>query len=83
MSRTSFIRAKLCSWDAVQVGVEPKVLLAGEVAVERRVLEYQAAVPPDRVALLHYVMPGHPRGPRGGVREGAEDLGDLDDGLSH
>jgi hypothetical protein len=59
---------------AVKVGVEPQVLLAGEVGVQRRVLEDQPDVAPDRVPLPEYVVPGHPRGPRGGVREGAQDL---------
>src|SRR5487761_336674 len=34
----------------------------------------QADVAPDRVPLPCHVVPGHPRGPRGGVREGAQDL---------
>ena len=65
---------QLGPWHAVQVGVEAQVLLAGEVAVERRVLEHQADVAPYRVPLPDHVMPGHPRAPRGGVREGAQDL---------
>jgi hypothetical protein len=67
-------RVQLRPGHAVQVGVEPQVLLAGQVAVERRVLEHQADVPADRVPLPPHVVSGHPRGPRGGIREGAQDL---------
>ena len=37
--------------DAVELGVQPQVLLGGEVAVERRVLEDEADVAADVVAL--------------------------------
>ena len=37
--------------DAVQLGVQPQVLLGGEVAVERGVLEDEADVAADVVAL--------------------------------
>src|SRR6185437_6085223 len=45
-----------------------------QVVVQRGVLEHQADVPPDRVPLLPDVKARDPRGPRRGVREGAQDL---------
>src|SRR5262249_38258973 len=53
---------------------EAEVLLAGQVAVEGGVLEDQADVPAHGVAFAPHVMACHPRGPRGGVREGTQDL---------
>src|SRR5438067_2355385 len=41
---------------AVELGVQPEVLLGGEVAVERGVLEDEADVAPDVVALLGHVV---------------------------
>ena len=43
---------------AVELGVQPEVLRGGQVAVERRVLEHQADVAPDVVALAHDVVAG-------------------------
>jgi len=58
--------------DAVQLGVQAQVLRRGEVAVERRVLEHQADVPADLVALTGDVEAAHAGGAGGGPRERAE-----------
>jgi hypothetical protein len=50
--------------DAVELGVQAQVLLGGEVAVERRVLEDEADVAPDVVALAHDVVAGDARAAR-------------------
>ena len=65
---------ELLAGDAVEVGVEAEVLLAGEVGVQGGVLEDQADVPSDLVPVLDDVIARDPGGPRGGVREGAQDL---------
>ena len=54
--------------------MEAQVLLPGQVAVQRGVLEHQADVAAHGVPLPHHVVPGNPGGPRGGVRQGAQDL---------
>ena len=58
--------------DAVELGVEAEVLLGGEVAVERRVLEHEADVPADVVALAGDVEAAHAGGAGGGPRQRAE-----------
>ena len=58
--------------DAVELGVQAEVLLGGEVAVERRVLEHEADVPADVVALIDDVEAAHAGGAGGGPHEGAE-----------
>ncbi len=58
--------------DAVQLGVQAEVLLGGEVAVERLVLEDEADVPADVVALGGDVEAAHAGGAGGGPRERAE-----------
>jgi hypothetical protein len=58
----------------VQVGVEAQVLLAGQVVVQRGFLEHQADVAAYGVPLGDHVVPRDPGGPRGGVRQGAQDL---------
>ena len=58
--------------DAVQRGLEPHVLGAGEEGVERRLLEGGADRGAHRGALAHYVMPAHPRRARGGRQQRGE-----------
>ena len=59
MSSTCFIRAgDEPGLDPVELGVHAEVLLGGQVAVECRVLEYEADVPTNVVALRDDVMPG-------------------------
>ena len=58
--------------DAVQLGVQAEVLRRGELAVERRVLEHEADVPADVVALADDVEAAHPGGAGGGPRQRAE-----------
>ena len=58
---------------AVELGVEPQVLLGGEVGVERRVLEHEADVAAHLSPLRHDVVTGDGRVPAGRVDEGAED----------
>ena len=58
--------------DAVELGVQAQVLLGGQVAVERRVLEDEADVAADVVALAHDVVAGDARAARGRARERAE-----------
>src|SRR4029453_2866575 len=60
--------------DAVQLPVEAQVLLGRQVGVQGRLLEDQADVAPDLVALPGHVEAGHPGRPGGGVGQGAEDL---------
>ena len=45
----------------VELGVQAQVLLGGQVAVERRVLEHQTDVAPDLVAFAHDIVSGHER----------------------
>ena len=59
---------------SVQVGVETQVLRAGEVVVERRVLEHQADVAADRVPLRGHIVARDPGGPARGAGQRAEDL---------
>ena len=47
--------------DAVELGVQAQVLLGGRVAVERRVLEDEADVATDVVAIAHDVVAGDAR----------------------
>jgi hypothetical protein len=56
----------------VELGVQAQVLLGGEIAVERRVLEDEADVAAHLVAFGDDVVPRHPRGPGGGPHERAE-----------
>jgi hypothetical protein len=58
--------------DAVELGVQAEVLVGGEVAVERLVLEDEADVAADVVALGGDVEAAHARVARGGSRERAE-----------
>ena len=58
--------------DAVELGVQLEVLLGGQVAVERRVLEDQADVAADVVARGRDVVAGDGRGARGGLGQRAE-----------
>jgi hypothetical protein len=58
--------------DVVELGVESQVLLGGEVAVERGVLEDQADVPAHVVALGDDVEAADARGAGRGQRQGAE-----------
>src|SRR5215216_3023865 len=60
--------------DAVQLPVELEVLLGGQVGVQGRLLEDQADVAPDLVALAGHVEAGHRGRPGGGVDERAQDL---------
>jgi hypothetical protein len=63
--------------DAVELGVQAEVLLGGEVAVERRVLEHEADVPADVVALAGDVEAAHTGGAGGGPGERAEHVDAL------
>ena len=58
--------------DAVQLGVQAQVLLGGEVDVERGVLEDEADVAADVVALGDDVEAADARRPRTSAGEGAE-----------
>ena len=58
--------------DAVELGVQAEVLLGGEVAVERRVLEHEADVPADGVALADDVEAAHAGGTGRGPGERAQ-----------
>jgi hypothetical protein len=58
--------------DAVQLGVQAQVLLRGEVAVERRVLEDEADVPAHLVALGRDVVAGDGGAAAGRPHEGAQ-----------
>ena len=52
--------------------MEAEVLLGGEVAVERRVLEHESDVPADVVAFAGDVEAAHAGGAGGGPRKRAE-----------
>src|ERR1700693_5595908 len=54
--------------------MKTQVLLAGQVVVQRGVLEHQADVAAHGVPLPDHVVTRDPGGPRGGVRQGAQDL---------
>ena len=58
--------------DAVELGMQLEVLLGGQVAVERRVLEDEADVAADVVALAHHVVAGDLRAPARRLGERAE-----------
>jgi hypothetical protein len=57
---------------AVQVGVQAQVLGSGQVAVERRVLEDEADVAADVVALGDHIMPRDPGLARRRARQRAQ-----------
>src|SRR4029079_8712529 len=59
---------------AVQLRVEPEVLLRREVLVERRVLEDQADVPADVGRAAHDVEPGDRRAAAGRPEQRAQDV---------
>jgi hypothetical protein len=60
--------------DAVELSVQAQVLGRAQVSVEGRVLEDEADVAADVVALGGDVEAGDARAPAGGTREGAEDV---------
>src|SRR5205814_9080033 len=59
-------------FDVVELGVQAQVLRGGELPVERRILEYEADVATDVVALAYDVEATHTGRARGGTRQRAE-----------